>query len=102
MYASVAVLIATLLLSACAGGAGLTPNTGSQMRATGSLAPGVAMSGYKQLYAFKGTPDGASPYGGFVAVGKTLYATTLNGSKNYCSSSCGSNDCYLGCGTVFT
>jgi uncharacterized repeat protein (TIGR03803 family) len=61
-----------------------------------------AASGYKTLYAFKGTPDGASPYGGLVALNGTLYGTTLNGSKNYCSGSCGGNLCSLGCGTVFT
>ncbi len=59
-------------------------------------------SGYQQLYAFKGTPDGASPYSGLIAMGGMLFGTTLNGSTNYCSQSCGSNLCYLGCGTVFT
>ena len=61
----------------------------------------TSASGYQQLYVFKGTPDGASPYGGLVAVKGTLYGTTLNGSKNYRAGSCGSNECYLGCGTIF-
>lgn len=54
------------------------------------------------LYAFKGTPDGAKPLAGLVALNGTLYGTTLNGSSNYCSASCGGNLCYLGCGTVFS
>lgn len=37
-----------------------------------------------------------------IDVSGTLYGTTLNGSANYCSGSCGSNGCYLGCGTVFS
>jgi uncharacterized repeat protein (TIGR03803 family) len=67
-----------------------------------SNAASAAAAGYKQLYVFKGTPDGASPYSGLVAVGNTLYGTTLNGSSNYCGSNCGSNYCYLGCGTIFS
>ncbi len=72
----------------------------ARSHAPGAISP--AASGYKQLYIFKGTPDGASPYSGFVALNGTLYATTLNGSKNYCSQNCGGNNCYLGCGTVFS
>lgn len=59
-------------------------------------------AGFKMLYAFRGTPDGAKPLAGLVALNGTLYGTTLNGSSNYCSSSCGGNLCYLGCGTVFS
>jgi uncharacterized repeat protein (TIGR03803 family) len=58
-------------------------------------------SGYRLLYSFAGTPDGASPLSGLTLLNGVLYGTTLNGSKNYCSGSCGGNDCYLGCGTVF-
>ena len=57
---------------------------------------------YTLLYAFAGTPDGASPLSGLAVMNGTLYGTTLNGSTNYCSMSCGGNDCYLGCGTVFS
>ncbi len=53
------------------------------------------------LYAFAGTPDGASPLSGLALLDGTLFGTTLHGSSNYCSVSCGSNGCYLGCGTVF-
>jgi uncharacterized repeat protein (TIGR03803 family) len=63
--------------------------------------PTPSSGGYKQLYAFKGTPDGASPYSGLLAVNNVLYGTTLNGSKNYCTTSC-YNHCYLGCGTIFS
>ncbi len=66
-----------------------------------SLGRPLATGTYKQLYAFKGTPDGASPYSGLAVINGALYGTTLNGSSNYCSTSCQSNDCYLGCGTVF-
>jgi uncharacterized repeat protein (TIGR03803 family) len=57
---------------------------------------------YKLLYAFKGTPDGASPLSGLIAVNGKLFGTTLNGSKNYCSANCTNSHCYLGCGTVFS
>jgi uncharacterized repeat protein (TIGR03803 family) len=77
-------------------------NAASSARSHAQGAQNPAASSYKQIYIFKGTPDGASPYSGFIALNGTLYATTLNGSKNYCSQSCGGNNCYLGCGTVFS
>ncbi len=97
------VLSFAATLTACGGA--LTPAapnsaaSSARPHAPGAISP--AASGYKQLYVFKGTPDGASPYSGLVAVGNTLYGTTLNGSKNYCGGNCGGNNCYLGCGTVF-
>jgi uncharacterized repeat protein (TIGR03803 family) len=93
-----------LSFAGCSGGsgAGITPVAGVRSALAGVGTPAAAKAGYKQLYVFTGTPDGASPYSGLVAINNTLYGTTLNGSKNYCSGSCGSNDCYLGCGTVFT
>jgi uncharacterized repeat protein (TIGR03803 family) len=97
------VVFGTLVFAGCEGG-GLNPSApqaSSFAARSHSAVAGAASSGYKQLYAFKGTPDGASPFGGLLAVNGTLYGTTLNGSKNYCSSSC-SNHCYLGCGTVFS
>ena len=60
-----------------------------------------ATNTYKHLYTFAGTPDGASPLGGLTLLNGVLYGTTLKGSVNYCGASCQSNDCYLGCGTVF-
>jgi uncharacterized repeat protein (TIGR03803 family) len=100
----VAFCSGTALLAAC-GASGMNPAIGnSASHGTAQRAAAAAQaaaSGYKQLYAFKGTPDGASPYSGFAASGNTLYATTLNGSTNYCSQSC-SNYCYLGCGTIFS
>jgi len=93
--------LCSLLLAAC-GGAMNPPGPQSASSSAGSHARSAAASaGYKLLYAFKGTPDGASPYGGLVAIKNTLYGTTLNGSSNYCSQSC-YNHCYLGCGTVFS
>jgi len=71
---------------------------GAGLHLAGTASPAV---GYKQLYVFHGTPDGASPYSGLVAVNGLLYGTTLNGSSNYCSQSC-TNNCYRGCGTVFS
>lgn len=97
------VFLSTTLLVACGGGTlnPTTRNTLPMSAASHSSQADAALSGYKSLYAFKGTPDGASPYSGLVAVGNTFYGTTLNGSKNYCSQNC-SNNCYLGCGTVFS
>lgn len=99
---SAGAIFFAILLAACDGGT-LSPN-GQQMALMRARAPSsAAAAGYKKLYSFKGTPDGASPYSGLIAVGGKLYGTTLNGSTNYCSSSCGSKDyCYLGCGTIFS
>ena len=87
-------------LAACNGGSSFAPSA----PASAPLAARAhsSSSTYKLLYSFAGTPDGASPLAGLIAVHGKLYGTTLNGSKNYCSASCGSNDCYLGCGTVFS
>jgi uncharacterized repeat protein (TIGR03803 family) len=95
----VGALCITVTLPACAGGA-LTPaanNFGAR-----TAVPATSSSGYQLLYRFKGTPDGASPLAGLIALRGKLYGTTLGGSKNYCSQSCGSNGCYLGCGTIFS
>lgn len=88
----------TLGISACSQSS-FTPAASSAVSATG-VHPSTAQ--YKLLYAFKGSPDGASPLAGLLAFKGKLYGTTLNGSKNYCSASCGGNHCYLGCGTVFS
>jgi uncharacterized repeat protein (TIGR03803 family) len=113
------VFFTATLLSACNGGAlnppfalrqaqgdnaqgdNVTGNAASGARSHAAAIQNPAKSTYKSIYAFKGTPDGASPYSGLVAWNGSLYGTTLNGSKNYCAGSCGSNNCYLGCGTVF-
>ncbi len=99
----IGVFFSAILLTACGGG---TFGPARQML-PGSAGPQTsaaraAAAGYKTIYRFKGTPDGASPYAGLIAVGGTLYGTTLNGSPNYCSHSCGGNECYLGCGTIFS
>ncbi len=97
------VVFNAMLITACGGG--VNPATRAAVPIGGGspvYAAASAAAGYKQLYVFKGTPDGASPYSGFVAVNNVLYGTTLNGSSNYCSQSCGSNNCYLGCGTIFS
>jgi len=52
---------------------------------------------FKVLYAFKGSPDGAVPFGGTLirdAAGN-LYGTTINGGGS------GNGTCVAGCGTVF-
>jgi uncharacterized repeat protein (TIGR03803 family) len=95
-------LLTAALLAAC-GGSRFSPS----MPASASLGmrshdASAATSTYELLYSFQGTPDGASPLAGLIALHGKMYGTTLNGSKNYCSQSCGSNDCYLGCGTVFS
>jgi uncharacterized repeat protein (TIGR03803 family) len=94
------VFTAATLFAACSGRS-VTPFVPS---AAVNGASGVARdaASYKLLYSFKGSPDGASPLSGLVNLNGTLYGTTLNGSSNYCAQSCGSNGCYLGCGTVFT
>ncbi len=94
-----AATITAMLLAAC-GGSRFAPSTSTS--APLAAKAHSSSSTYKLLYSFAGTPDGASPLAGLIAVHGKLYGTTLNGSKNYCSASCGSNDCYLGCGTVFS
>jgi len=96
------IFFISVALTACGGT--LTPPTGnlSAARTFAAGAAAKAHSGYQLLYTFKGTPDGATPFSNVVAVNGKLYGTTLNGSKNYCSASCGGNLCYLGCGTVFS
>jgi len=103
LYSLPSTILAAAFLASC-GGSALSPATRSGIpnaAAARSIPAGASANGYKLLYSFKGTPDGASPYGGLVAVNGTLYGTTLNGSSNYCAQSC-SNYCYLGCGTVFS
>ncbi len=93
-----AILSIAVLVTACSSGGGVAPPTRT------SLAPSAQRqtAGYKMLYSFKGTPDGASSLSGMTVLNGTLYGTTVSGSSNYCSSSCGGNECYLGCGTVFS
>jgi len=93
----VAIVTATLL-AAC-GGSHFAPSTSTSALLSATARP--ASAAYQLLYSFKGTPDGASPLAGLIALHGKLYGTTLNGSKNYCSESCG-NGCYLGCGTIFS
>ncbi len=99
---AIGLCLAALLFAACGGRTtSITPGAlplGAVSRVVGT-SPEVD---FKMLYAFKGTPDGAKPLAGVVALNGTLYGTTLNGSSNYCSGSCGGNLCYLGCGTVFS
>lgn len=52
---------------------------------------------YKQIYSFKGNPDGAVPLAGLVVVNGTIYGTTLAGGKGGPNTSCPSY-----CGTVFS
>jgi uncharacterized repeat protein (TIGR03803 family) len=47
------------------------------------------------VYAFKGSPDGASPQAGLIDVGGTLYGTTASGGGGSC-------DADTGCGTIFS
>jgi uncharacterized repeat protein (TIGR03803 family) len=98
-FLPLAAVVAASLLAAC-GGSHFAPSTSTS--APLAAKAHSSSSTYKLLYSFKGEPDGASPLAGLIAVHGKLYGTTLNGSKNYCSASCGSNDCYLGCGTVFS
>lgn len=88
------------MITGCSGGSGSTSKNLLPM--TAGMRPAVAVpAGYKLIYTFQGTPDGAKPMSGLVAVNGTLYGTTLNGSSHYCSANC-SNECYLGCGTIFS
>jgi uncharacterized repeat protein (TIGR03803 family) len=94
----VAAIVTATLLAAC-GGSHFAPSTSTS--APLAAKAHSSSTAYELLYSFKGTPDGASPLAGLIALHGKLYGTTLNGSKNYCSQSC-SNGCYLGCGTVFS
>lgn len=99
----VCACVCAVLLAACGGGTlNPTAREATTLARSHSYALDSSAAGRKVLYRFKGTPDGASPFSGFVAVNGTLYGTTLNGSSNYCSNSCAGNQCYLGCGTVFS
>lgn len=102
-YAVIVLLLSVGAVAGC-GGRTVTPPIGSAASASARSSGSVQRStgSYRQLYVFKGTPDGASPLAGLAVVGSTLYGTTLNGSTNYCAQSCGSNECYLGCGTIFS
>jgi len=97
-----AASVAAILLAGCGGGRFAPATPSGVSPSVGSHSVRSATGGYQLLYSFKGTPDGASPLSGLLAVHGTMYGTTLNGSSNYCSQSCGSNECYLGCGTVFS
>lgn len=95
-------IAATAGLTACGGGYGSSSNGNKLLPATSQLhASKVPSSSYQLIYTFKGTPDGAKPMSGLIAINGTMYGTTLNGSKNYCSQNC-QNQCYLGCGTVYS
>ena len=61
----------------------------------GSRQHPLTSNGYESLYSFKGSPDGAYPAAGVLAVNGTLYGTTIYGGTGCTSSSIG------GCGTVF-
>jgi uncharacterized repeat protein (TIGR03803 family) len=89
--------IAGALLAACGGSQPPIGASGAVPRTT-SLAAHTGSTNYKVVYSFGGGSDGASPSGGLVDVGGTLYGTTSAGGSY---SSC---DYYQrsGCGTVFT
>jgi len=98
--------VAGLALSGCSVNGGFAP-VGPAAHSTTSFAVQavrghVSRGTYSQLYAFKGAPDGATPYAGLAVLRGVLYATTRNGSSNACTSSCQNDDCSLGCGTVFS
>jgi uncharacterized repeat protein (TIGR03803 family) len=97
LRALIGLLAIAALAAACSGGSTMAPPVRTSTVPSAQRHP----AGYTLIYSFKGTPDGASPLSGMVAGNGTLYGTTLGGSSNYCSSSCGGNECYLGCGTVF-
>jgi uncharacterized repeat protein (TIGR03803 family) len=96
----VGIVLSAMILAAC-GGSGGALNPATNAAAARTMSHRASSSDYRQVYVFKGTPDGASPLAGLIAVKGKLYGTTLNGSKNYCSASC-NNGCYLGCGTVYS
>jgi uncharacterized repeat protein (TIGR03803 family) len=98
--------VAALVLSGCNVNGGVAPvgppsNTtvSSTVRAPRTH---VSRGAYSLLYAFRGAPDGATPYAGLAVLRGVLYATTRNGSSNACTSSCQNDDCSMGCGTVFS
>jgi uncharacterized repeat protein (TIGR03803 family) len=92
------------LLSACGTAPGVQPAAQIGAGALPRAARRTPEPRYRVLYRFKGTPDGAVANGGLIALGGTLYGTTLAGSKNFCAQSCFGNGnlCWEGCGTVFS
>jgi uncharacterized repeat protein (TIGR03803 family) len=71
----------------------LPPGAASKGSPFGSKAPAPE----KVLYRFKGGTDGAEPEPKLIAVGNTLYGTTLAGGDP----SCGTSSAPGGCGTLF-
>lgn len=85
-------LVAAALLSAC--GAAQPPfsplNLTSPQQAL--VDPKAGHRIYKSIYRFTGMPDGSTPMGRLIPIGKTLYGTTYAGGRG-CDG--------LGCGVVF-
>jgi uncharacterized repeat protein (TIGR03803 family) len=84
-------LCATVAVAGCGGGGGNVPvataagnaTLGAGQRTQASLQRNVKRDGAScnVLYSFKGTPDGASPWGGLTAVKNTLYGSTAGGGS---------------------
>lgn len=95
--------LSSVLLSACGTVPGMQPAAPGGAGVLLRAARASPEQSYRTLYRFKGIPDGAVANGGLIAIGTTLYGTTLAGSKNFCAKSCfgKGSKCWEGCGVVF-
>jgi len=94
---AVTSFVAAGLLAGC--GAAQPPISGAGSMARALAPPARTTSGnYQVIYNFGSVPgDGHFPYAGLIAVGGTLYGTTINGGSK---STCGAYPSE--CGTVFS
>jgi len=81
-----------------AGCSGLQPPIGAPgaMPQGSAFLPRADSTGYKVVYSFGGSPDGAGPMASLIDVDNLLYGTTTTGGAYYCISS------DVGCGTIFS
>jgi uncharacterized repeat protein (TIGR03803 family) len=88
---AVVFVVFAIVISGCARGSSLAPTLFLPDKASG-----ISTSiGYRTLYSFAGSPDGARPATALVRLNGTLYGTTVAGGQNDDPS------CH-NCGTVYS
>lgn len=88
---AVIFVVCAIVISGCARGSSLAPPL-SLLDKTSGISSSI---GYRTLYSFAGSPDGARPTTAFVWLNGTLYGTTMAGGNND-DPSC------QNCGTVYS